>query len=163
MFTSDGWRPFGNFARLKAWVDAAIGEEGAPIENWRLHDFRRTLVSTLAAKPFRFDPITLDLLLGHQPSQLSPVARIYQKEKHLDARRAALEAWAKHLTMPSAEVVTLRPPHGRSRRARKLDGQGGSGETLARVSLLSRAACVRLVICDLARKNIVVPKNVIIS
>ena len=92
VFTSDGWRPFSNFSRLKGWLDAAIGEEGDPVEDWRLHDFRRTLVSTLAAKPFRYDPVTLDLLLGHQPSQLSPVARIYQKEKHLDVRRAALES-----------------------------------------------------------------------
>jgi integrase len=110
VFTSDGWRPFSNFSRLKGWLDAAIGEDGDPVEDWRLHDFRRTLVSTLAAKPFRYDPVTLDLLLGHQPSQLSPVARIYQKEKHLDVRRAALEAWGEHLSAPPAEVVTLPAP-----------------------------------------------------
>ena len=107
VFTSDGWRPFSNFSRLKGWLDAAIGGEGDPVEDWRFHDFRRTLVSTLAAKPFRYDPVTLDLLLGHQPSQLSPVARIYQKEKHLDVRRAALEAWGEHLSAAPAEVVTL--------------------------------------------------------
>lgn len=107
MFTSDGWRSINNFSRVKDWLDAAIAEEGDPVEDWRFHDFRRTLVSTLAAKPFRYDPVTLDLLLGHQPSQLSPVARIYQKEKHLDVRRAALEAWGEHLSAAPAEVVTL--------------------------------------------------------
>ena len=110
VFTSDGWRPFSNFSRLKGWLDAAIDDEGDPIENWRLHDFRRTIVSTLAAKPFRYDPVTLDLLLGHQPSQLSLVARIYQREKHLDVRREALEAWGKYLAQAPAEVVALAAP-----------------------------------------------------
>ena len=110
VFTSDGWRSFNNFARLKGRLDAAIAEDGDPVEDWRLHDFRRTLVSVLAAKPFRYDPVTLDLLLGHQPSQLSPVARIYQKEKHLDVRRAALESWGEYLTAAPAEVVTLANP-----------------------------------------------------
>jgi integrase len=104
VLTSDGWRSFGNYARAKTGLDQALDGD---IADWRLHDFRRTIVSTLARKPFRYNPVMLDLLLGHQPAQLSPVARIYQQEEHHDDRREALEAWAKHLTQPPATVSDL--------------------------------------------------------
>ena len=107
VLSSDGHQPFANFARVKQWLDEALESDGGGIPAWRLHDFRRTIVSVLAARPFRYDPVTLDLLLGHQPSTLSPVARIYQREQHIDDRRAALEAWGKHLTAPPATVTKL--------------------------------------------------------
>ena len=104
VLTSDGWRSFGNYARAKTGLDQALDGD---IADWRLHDFRRTIVSTLARKPFRYNPVMLDLLLGHQPARLSPVARIYQQEEHHDDRREALEAWAKHLIQPPAMVSDL--------------------------------------------------------
>jgi integrase len=52
VLTSDGWRSFGNFARVKVWLDEALAGSGE-IADWRLHDFRRTIVSNLARKPFR--------------------------------------------------------------------------------------------------------------
>ena len=107
VLTSDGHQSFANFNRVKDWLDEALEKDGGAIPPWRLHDFRRTIVSVLAAKPFRYNPVTLDLLLGHQPSTLSPVARIYQREEHLDDRAAALQAWAKHLTAAPATVTKL--------------------------------------------------------
>jgi integrase len=62
VLSSDGWRSFGNFSRVKRSLDETLG--GAVV-GWRYHDFRRTIVSTLAARPFRFSPIVLDKLLGH--------------------------------------------------------------------------------------------------
>ena len=76
--------------------------------------FGGSVVSTLAAKPFRYNPVTLDLLLGHQPSTLSPVARIYQREQHHDDRREALAAWAKHLIQPPATVSDLKQKRQRT-------------------------------------------------
>jgi integrase len=108
VLTSDGWRHFANFGRAKARVDAALANDGAPIAAWTLHDFRRTIVSTLARKPFRFNPVVLDKLLGHQPTTLTPVARIYAQEEHADLRREALEAWGAFLTEPPATVVDLK-------------------------------------------------------
>ena len=99
---------------MKQWIDEALEGDGGAIPPWRLHDFRRTIVSTLAAKPFRYNPVTLDLLLGHQPTSLSPVARIYQREEHLDDRREALEAWAKHLIQPPATVSDLKQKRQRT-------------------------------------------------
>ena len=83
---------------------------------WTLHDFRRTIVSTLARKPFRFNPVVLDKLLGHQPTTLTPVARIYAQEEHADLRREALAAWGRFLTQPPAEVVDLARKRGRTAR-----------------------------------------------
>jgi integrase len=108
VLTSDGWRHFANFGRVKAWLDAALAEDGTPVPAWTWHDFRRTIVSTLARRPFRFNPHVLDKLLGHQPSNLSPVVRIYQQEEFSDLRREALEAWGNWLTQPGAEVVDLK-------------------------------------------------------
>jgi integrase len=108
VFSSDGWRAFGNFGRVKEWLDEALAEDGAPIPQWVLHDLRRTLVSTLARKPFRFAPHVLDRLLGHQVKSLSAVARIYQQEEFHDLRREALEAWCRFLTQPPATVVDLK-------------------------------------------------------
>jgi hypothetical protein len=108
VLSSDGWRSFNNYSRIKRALDETL-----TIPSWRYHDFRRTIVSTLAARPFRFNPIILDRLLGHQPTKLSPIARIYQKEEHLDDRRLALEAWGKHLTTAPATVTDL---HSKKRR-----------------------------------------------
>jgi hypothetical protein len=55
-----------------------------------------------------YDPVAIDLLLGHTPSKLSPTARIYQRFEHADTRREALEVWGKALTQPPAEVVALK-------------------------------------------------------
>ena len=105
VLSSDGWRSFGNYSRVKRALDETLA--GA-VPNWRYHDFRRTIVSILAARPFRFSPIVLDKLLGHQPRTLSAIARVYQREEHLDDRAAALEAWGKHLTAAPATVANLR-------------------------------------------------------
>jgi integrase len=114
VLTSDGHQSFANYNRVKVWLDEALESDGGAIPAWRLHDFRRSVVSTLAAKPFRYNPVTLDLLLGHQPSTLSPVARIYQREQHHDDRREALAAWAKHLIQPPATVSDLKQKRQRT-------------------------------------------------
>jgi integrase len=113
VLTSDGRRAFADFDRTKSRIDQVLSDSGREIAAWRLHDLRRTIVSTLAAKPFRFNPVMLDLLLGHQPSQLTPIARVYAREKHLDDRAQALEAWAKHLTQPPATVSDLQQERDR--------------------------------------------------
>jgi integrase len=119
VLTSDGFRPFANFNRAKAWLDEALESDGGgAIPAWRLHDFRRTIVSLLAEKGL--DPVLIDRLLGHQPTTLSAVARIYQKHKYLDGRREALELWAQHLTQAPATVTAL--PRARAQPKTKQTG-----------------------------------------
>jgi integrase len=107
VFTSDGYRHFANFGRVKGWLDVILVEDGGrPVDHFTLHDFRRTIVTYLASQGF--DPVVIDRLLGHAPSKLSAVARIYQRFEHQDTRRKALETWGRFLIQPPAEVVDLK-------------------------------------------------------
>ena len=62
---------------------------------WRVHDLRRTGVTTLAA--LGFDSIVVDKLLAHQPAKLRGVAGVYQRYDFARERAAALDAWAAHV------------------------------------------------------------------
>ncbi len=90
VFSTTGRTAVSGFTKAKAALDKA-----AKVTNWRLHDIRRTGVSALAA--LGINPVVADLLLAHQPSRLSTVARIYQRHDFAAERKAALEAWAAHL------------------------------------------------------------------
>lgn len=90
VFSTTGKTPVSGFTKAKAALDKA-----AKVTGWRLHDIRRTGVSAIAA--MGFNPVVADMLLAHQPSRLSTVARVYQRHDFAAERKAALEAWATHV------------------------------------------------------------------
>jgi integrase len=96
--------PISGFSQGKRYLDA----KAAVVEPWRLHDLRRTGVTTLAA--LGFDSIVVDKLLAHQPGKLRGVAGVYQRHDFARERAAALDAWAAHVTEidTGAKVVALR-------------------------------------------------------
>jgi integrase len=102
VFSTTGQTHVSGFSKAKATLD-----EKSRVNDWRLHDLRRTGVSTLAG--MGFDPIVADRLLGHQPGKLSAVARVYQRHDFAAERKAALLAWAAHvIAAPStANVLPL--------------------------------------------------------
>jgi integrase len=100
-------RPISGFSQGKRYLDAAIakaraetaaklGQKADAMTAWRVHDLRRTGVTTLAA--LGFDSIVVDKLLAHQPGKLRGVARVYQRHDFARERAAALDAWAAHVT-----------------------------------------------------------------
>lgn len=104
--TTTGKTPISGFSRAKRHLDAAIirsraeaaksaGREPDPLVEWRLHDLRRTGVSTLAR--LGFDSIVVDKLLAHQPAKLLGVAAAYQRHDFARERAQALDAWAAHI------------------------------------------------------------------
>jgi integrase len=97
VFSRDGVRPITHFDRLKNRLDTAVARL-AEIKPFVLHDFRRSIATTLASKGF--DPLAVDMLLGHVPTGLSQIVRIYNRYQHAETRRKALEAWADLLTAP---------------------------------------------------------------
>jgi integrase len=103
VLTNGGQVALRNAFRVKVALDRALD---AGVEGWRMHDFRRTVVTFLASKGY--DPVAIDLLLGHAPSKLSPTARIYQRFEHADTRRKMLEEWGEALSGSGAEVVDLK-------------------------------------------------------
>jgi integrase len=102
VFPGKGNREITVFSGMKKTLDAAIKSERidaglTPIEivGWRLHDFRRTGVTTLAN--LGFAPHVCDRLLNHLTGAIQGVAKVYQKAEFRDEREAALEAWASHV------------------------------------------------------------------
>jgi integrase len=98
--------PISGFSQAKRYLDAAVanaraetaaklGQKPEPMAAWRVHDLRRTGVTTLAS--LGFDSIVVDKLLAHQPAKLRGVAAIYQRHDFARERAAALDAWAAHV------------------------------------------------------------------
>jgi integrase len=73
---------------------ARVLAKHANAEGWRLHDFRRSGVTALAA--MGFSPHVCDKLLNHAQGSIHGVAAIYQRHDFASDRQSALEAWAAH-------------------------------------------------------------------
>jgi integrase len=115
VFSTTGNTPVSGFSKAKGTLDAAIvrarKSKSAELEPWRLHDLRRTGVTTLAK--LGFDSIVVDKLLAHQPARLKGVAGVYQRHAFTRERAAALDAWAAHvLGIETDNVVPLRRAEG---------------------------------------------------
>ncbi len=102
VFPADSGRPISAFSAAKRKLDAAItakrdeaGIEPPALPAWTLHDFRRAGVTELAGMGFA--PHICDRLLNHVSGAIRGVAAVYQKAEFLAERKAALEAWAKHV------------------------------------------------------------------
>ena len=89
-FSTTGRTAVSGFTKAKAALDRA-----SSVTHWRLHDIRRTGVSTLAR--MGVDSIVADKLLAHQPSKLRGAARVYQRHDFAAERARALEVWAAHV------------------------------------------------------------------
>lgn len=91
VFSTTGKSPVSGFSRMKRKLDKLSG-----VADWRLHDFRRTMVSAMV--DFGIDATTADRCLNHTgAATMSTVQRVYQRSDLLDQRRAAMEKWAKHI------------------------------------------------------------------
>jgi hypothetical protein len=122
VFTTTGRTSISGFSQGKRYLDRAIaeiraraaaeiGRQPPPSEAWRLHDFRRTGVTKLAA--LGFDSIVVDKLLAHQPAKLLGVAAVYQRHDFARERAAALDAWAMHiLGVQRPNIIPLRSASG---------------------------------------------------
>lgn len=85
VFSIDGERHIGGFSKLKRQLDRLTG-----IEDWRLHDLRRTTGTHIAR--LGFPRIVVSKILGHAEAG---VTQIYELYAYDDEKRDALEAWAK--------------------------------------------------------------------
>lgn len=92
----------GGFSQAKALLDAAVAEarDGKALIPWRVHDLRRTLATGLQRLGVRFE--VTEAVLNHISGARGGVAGIYQRHDWAPEKRAALEAWAKHV----AAVIT---------------------------------------------------------
>jgi integrase len=118
VLSTTGRTPISGISKAKTMLDATIvkarvkaaeetGRKPVPLVPWRLHDLRRSGVSTLAR--LGFDSIVADKILAHQPAKLLGVAAVYQRHDFARERAVALDAWAAHvLGIEANNVVQLR-------------------------------------------------------
>ena len=101
VFTStSGQRPVSGFSRMKRRVDAL-----ASVENWRLHDLRRTAGTNMAK--LGVPVFVISRVMNHAEGG---VTKIYARASYLNEKRHALETWAAKLeSLVSPEI----PEQGR--------------------------------------------------
>jgi integrase len=104
VFTTTGERPVSGFSKSKRRLDAAMlkakrvelgARRGDGIPGWTLHDLRRTAATGMAK--MNFPPHVVDKVLNHVSGTIRGVAAVYNRFAYIDERRAALEAWARHV------------------------------------------------------------------
>jgi hypothetical protein len=103
-----GRRPFTAFSKLKERLDAKITKlnGGVPLEQWGLHDLRRTMRTRLSALPI--SSVVRELMIGHAQSG---IVKTYDLHTYEAEQRAGFEAWCGRLRdlvePPPANVVRL--------------------------------------------------------
>ena len=104
-----GARGFQGWSKSKAELDArnTAARKGHPLD-WTLHDFRRSLSTTLHDR-FAVPPHLVEAVLGHVSGHRAGVAGTYNKALYLDERRRALEHWGAHVIA----LVTGKPVEGK--------------------------------------------------
>jgi integrase len=93
--TTSGEKPVNGFSKVKVRIDSQTTK---PIEDWVMHDLRRT-AATLMAKA-GVQPHVLTKILNHSApaSKLaSPILKIYNRYEYLEEKRQALEAWGQYV------------------------------------------------------------------
>lgn len=101
----------GTFDLIKRELDKVIEGKIAP---WHLHDLRRSLVTGLHEHDLA-DPHTIELIVNHVGGLRGGIAGVYDRSTRMDARRKALEAWARLITGTEIDNVV---PFRESLRAR---------------------------------------------
>jgi integrase len=81
---------FSGFSKAKRRLDELAG-----VEDWTLHDLRRTTATGLAR--LGVAPHVVERILNHTTGTLGGVAGVYNRFGYLPEMRAALELWSKHL------------------------------------------------------------------
>jgi integrase len=90
--------PIGGFGKLKAQLDKLCG-----VENWTLHDLRRTAASGMARLGVGLPVI--EKVLNHVSGSFAGVVGIYQRHDFAGEKRKALELWGAHV----AAIVSDKP------------------------------------------------------
>jgi integrase len=113
VFTTTGETAVSGFSKAKSRLDAAMQDakcaelgKADQIPEWTLHDLRRTAATGMAR--LNFAPHVVDKALNHVSGTIRGVAAVYNQFQYLQERRAALEAWGRHVgtvTSPTASNV----------------------------------------------------------
>ena len=112
VFTTTGTTPVSGWSKAKQHLDRAIAESnrGRDLPAWRIHDFRRTVATGLQRLGVALQVV--EAVLGHVSGSRAGIVGVYQRHTFDAEKRAALDAWARHLdaivTGKKANVTQLR-------------------------------------------------------
>jgi integrase len=99
IFSTTGRTAVSGFSRAKDAIDEAIAEaRGADVESpnrWTFHDLRRTAASGMAG--LGIAPHVVEATLNHKSGTIKGVAAVYNRYNYATEKRAALDAWTRHL------------------------------------------------------------------
>jgi len=79
--------PISGFGKFKQRIDKATG-----VENWRLHDLRRTAATRMAE--MKIPRFTVSRVLGHSDTSITAT---YDRASYRDEKLAALSLWEKFI------------------------------------------------------------------
>lgn len=96
---------FSGWGQSKARSDRRSG-----LNDWRIHDLRRTAVTGMAE--LGIQPHVIEAVVNHVSGHKGGVAGIYNRATYADEKRNALQRWADHVTRmvgegSTAKVMTL--------------------------------------------------------
>lgn len=94
--TTGGSRPIAGFSKLKRRLDELV-----EIDDWRFHDFRRSLATAL--EEHEVDRFTVQCVLNHTDNSITAV---YDRSSHMNRKRRALECW-EHLLFETSNVLRV--------------------------------------------------------
>lgn len=113
ILSTNGRTPISGITKAKQRLDAAIAKrrDGEALDDWRIHDLRRTLATGLQRLGIRFE--VTEAVLNHVSGAKSGVAGVYQQHDWKEEKRSALDAWARHVAAivvpaPADNVTPLR-------------------------------------------------------
>ena len=86
---------FSGYAKGKKGLDHKTAIDGEALENWTLHDLRRTLATNLGEK--QVPPHVIEHILNHSAASMTGVAKIYNRYAYGKEKREALQLWSDHI------------------------------------------------------------------
>jgi integrase len=108
VFTINGRSPICGTHLVKRRIDKLA----PPMPSWVLHDIRRTVASGMARLGINLPVI--EKLLNHVSGSFAGIVGVYQRHSFSDEKRAAMQAWARHVeAVTSGELATVVPFRGR--------------------------------------------------
>jgi integrase len=93
LFTSTGNTPPSGFSKAKTELDSLMKARVAALRPFRIHDLRRTIVSTLT-EVFNYDEELGDRILNHKKKGITKVYNLATRRKE---RKEALLAWSQYI------------------------------------------------------------------
>lgn len=110
VFSTDGRTSISAWDQAKQKINRACDAGfGGRVENWRFHDFRRSVTTFLQSEGV--DILVAEAVLGHLHGSKTGAIRVYARHAYTDEKRDALDRWGRHveglMSEPEGKVVRL--------------------------------------------------------